>query len=520
MLEDLLLKSVQDYGEKTAVVYGSQRLSYQDIYQRIKNFSTVLVSYPLEKGDCVAVLLSSCPEFIISFYAIARLNGIVLPLNHLFKQDEISYYIRESGAKAIITDPARARLCAEFLKDFERPVTLIVVGEPPADLEYPWIIRFDDSPETADSTDKAVPVLGEAEVLYQYSSGSTGRPKRIARTQANLVSEALNLRATAQISSSDRILCLVPLYHAHGLGNCLLAALSNGATLVILEQKRLKDGTPVEAPFLFKRQRVLELIEAEKITVFPSVPYILEALADVPESVECDLSTMRLCFSAGNFLSRDLYDKFLKRFGVPIRQLYGCTEAGSVAINLDPDDALDKTWNSVGCPMSNVHIDILDDHGHPLPTGEIGEILIKSEALTSGYCNMPELNGQAFQRGGFLTGDLGKLDEAGRLYITGRKKILIDTGGRKVDPIEVEDVLLKHASVGEVVVVGVKGNHAGEMVKAVIVPKHPHPEPSLKGEIISHCQQSLAEFKVPKIIEFRDEIPKSPLGKVLRKALV
>ena len=351
--------------------------------------------------------------------------------------------------------------------------------------------------------------------LYQYSSGSTGRPKRIARTQQNLLCEVNNFAATVNIVSEDNILCVVPLYHAHGLGNCLLAATCNGATLVILEQA-LKNKIPVEVPFVFRCSRILELIKQENITIFPAVPYIFNTLAETPLYPNIQLDTLRLCFSAGNFLGKEIFAKFLKRFNVPIRQLYGCTEAGSIAINLHGD--IEQTYHSVGKPLKNVEIRIVDEQKDDLPPEEIGEVVVKSDALTNGYYNMPDLNKQAFQGGAFLTGDLGKLDEEGYLYITGRKKILIDTGGRKVDPIEIEDILIAHPKVKEAVVVGAKGIYAGERVKAVLVLQAS--EICDEHEIFTYCKPLLAAFKVPKIVEFREQIPKSPLGKILRKSLV
>ena len=199
-----------------------------------------------------------------------------------------------------------------------------------------------------------------------------------------------------------------------------------------------------------------------------------------------------------------------------MRQLYGCTEAGSIAINLDKD--LKTTYDSVGLPLKNIDIKIIDDAGKELPTGSSGEIVIKSQALTQGYCNKPELNQQIFQDGSFLTGDLGKKDEVGRVYITGRKQIFIDTGGHKIDPLEIENILITHNQVKEAVVVGIKGLYAGEIIKAVIVPQNR--DICEEKDILSYCQDKLADFKIPKIIEFRHEIPKSPLGKVLRKHLV
>jgi long-chain acyl-CoA synthetase len=509
VLTQLLTKAVSNDPDRTAIVCDNIRMSYQELYTKVEGFSRGLNSIGLNQGDCVAFLLPNCPEFAIAFYAVAKLNGIVLPLNHLFKIEEIGYYLADSDVKVIITDSKRADLCLKAISNINRTIELIVVDEVHSKSKY-----FHDLILVEESESKAA-LSKSDDVLYQYSSGSTGRPKRVSRTQKNLYHEAKNFAETAKISSSDRILCVVPLYHAHGLGNCLLAAICNGATLVILEQSK-QNGISVEVPFVFKVQRILDLIETEKITILPGVPYIFKAMAESPVSERADLSTVRLCVSAGNFLSKDVFDKFLTRFGLPIRQLYGCTEAGSISINLDEN--CEETWNSVGIPPKNVEIKIIDQDGNSLDTGVIGEVVIKSPTLTKAYHNLPEVNQQAFKDGAFFTGDLGKCDAARRLYITGRKKILIDTGGRKVDPVEIEDILLSHFKVKEAVVVGVKERHSGEIVKAVVVPNEL--EEFLEQELFSYCKKYLAEFKVPKIVEFRDEIPKSPLGKILRKQLV
>jgi len=510
MLEQLLLEAVKAFSEKTALVYDNLKISYKELYSHVSSLSKGLSSIGLGQGDCVALVLPNCPEFAIAFYSLAQLKGIVLPLNHLFKAEEISHYISDSNARAIITDMKRAELCRNVIAKLDKEIELIVV-----DGIHPFSRYFYELmiPEETEIYDPAASSF-EGDLLYQYSSGSTGKPKKVCRTQYNLSQEVKNFTATAGITSADTILCTVPLYHAHGLGNCLLAATCNGATLVILEQV-VQKGIPVEVPFVFRRTQVLELIEKEGITILPAVPYILNTLAETPSNIQVDLSTLRLCFSAGNFLSKDIFEKFFQRFGIPIRQLYGCTEAGSISINLDAEP--EKTLDSVGIPMQNVEVKIIGEAGNELPIGAIGEVVIKSEALTSGYSNMRELNQQAFS-GCFFTDDLGKKDEFGRLYITGRKKILIDTGGRKIDPIEIEDILVNHPKVKEAVVVGVKGDFAGEVVKAIIVQKER--EICENNEILSYCKQRMAEFKIPKIIEFRDEIPKSPLGKILRKELV
>jgi len=512
MLAKIVEKIARRSPEKTAIVCGSVRMSYGELDARVKGLSCGLSEMGIRPNDCVAILLPNSLEFVVSFFAIAGLNAIVLPLNHLFREEELTDCMGDSKVKAIITDRQRVESCDRAISKLDRPVEIIVIDDGLTD--YHSFSELTKTENVIDENDKRFWVAGD--VLYQYSSGSTGRPKRMIRTQYNLYHEVKNFAETVKISEGDRILCTVPMYHAHGLGNCMLAALCNGATLVILESVTGKYGSPVEVPFVFRRLRVLELIETEKITIFPSVPYILNTLAETPESQPANLSSLRLCFSAGNFLAREIFDKFRTRFNVPIRQLYGCTEAGSVAINLDADP--DFTFTSVGRPMNNVELKIIDENGNELPPGEVGEVVIHSQSMTRGYANFPALNKKAFRGGYFFTGDLGKKDEAGRVFITGRKKLLIDTGGRKVDPIEVEDILLTHPKIKEAVVVGVKGDAAGEIVKAVIVCRGQ--EKCSDREITAFCRERLAEFKIPKIIEFRREIPKSPLGKVLRQELV
>ncbi|WP_193196880.1 class I adenylate-forming enzyme family protein [Nostoc sp. MG11] len=504
MLKKRLVEIVRKYPKKTVIAYNNSRISYQQLYTNIKELSNNLSKIGIVQGDCIALILPNSPEFAIAFYATAKLNAIALPINPLLKEEEINYYIIDSNARAIITSSAGADISRKIISKINNKIELIILDDiysPTKELNNSII------------TESSSTFIGD--VLYQYSSGSTGRPKRVCRTQNNLYHEVTNFSETTHISSVDHILCVVPLYHAHGLGNCLLAAIHNGATLVILEPV-LHQGKAIEVPFVFRRSRVLELIEKEKITILPGVPYIFNTLAEASDETESDISTLKLCFSAGNFLSKEIFDKFLQRFGITVRQLYGSTEAGSIAINLDED--IKNTFDSVGLPLKNIEIKIIDDAGKELPTGSIGELVIKSQALTKGYCNQPQLNQQVFKDGSFFTGDLGKKDEAGRIYITGRKQIFIDTGGHKVDPLEIENILITHHQVKEAVVVGIKGLYAGEIIKAVIVPQNR--DICDEKDILSYCKDRLADFKIPKIIEFRSEIPKSPLGKVLRKILI
>lgn len=506
MLHRKLAETASAYPEKTALVYDTLRMSYRQLYAGAVGLGRGLAALDGPPG-AIALLLPNCPEFIISVYAAATLGRVVVPINPALKPAEIRYYVDDCAATIIITNAQHIDTCLKVIAESGRPIALIVI-----DARHPSARNFHDliQPDAADAPAGAP---HEGDILYQFSSGSTGRPKRVNRTQRNLIAEARNFTTSAAVTAADTILCIVPLFHAHGLGNCLLAATTTGATLVILEP-HMQNGVPVEVPFISRCARVARLIADEHVTILPGVPYIFSAFNELPADAPADLSSVRLCFSAGNFLPRPTFDAFLARFKLPIRQLYGCTEAGAVAINLDPDVA--TTWDSVGQPLDNVTISILDDSGAELPAGQVGEIRIKTGSLTDGYVGMPDLNAEVFHDGAFLTGDLGRKDQHGRLFITGRKKIFIDTGGYKVDPLEVEDVLITHPAVSEAVVVGITSPYGGEIVKAAIVPRGDCTE----EQIIAHCRAQLADFKVPRIVEFIGEIPKSPLGKILRKNLV
>jgi long-chain acyl-CoA synthetase len=507
MLNKMLREIVKKYPDKTTLVNGTSRISFKELYASVTGLSNGFCSIGIGQNDCIAIILQNCPEFIVSFYAAARSRAIFLPVNPLLAEEEFKFYINDSGATAIVTDVNCAEICRNIISGSGRKIELIVTGEGNS-----YDTNFNDLilDKTADDEERSP---YEGIFLYQYTSGSTGRPKRVCKTQKNQYHEARNYASTVNITASDNILCVVPIYHGHGLDHCLLAATSTGATLVFLEEYK-DNGTPIKIPFVLRRQRVMELIEKEKITNIPAVPFILSALAETPEDFKADISALKLCFSSGNFLQKEIYDKFMQRFEIPIRQIYGCTETGSIAVNLEGGS--DIHFESVGLPLNNIDVRIIDDNGDDVNAGTTGEVAVKSLAMTDEYFNMPELNIEAFRDGYFYTGDFGQKDESGLIYITGRKKILIDTGGYKVDPYEIEDVLVTHPMVKEAVVVGVKGKLEGEVIKAVIVPDGECQD----SEIISYCKGKLTDYKIPQIIEFRDKIPKSPVGKILRKDLI
>ena len=336
--------------------------------------------------------------------------------------------------------------------------------------------------------------------IVQYTSGTTGVPKCTARSHRNLAWEMKDFNLTTGVATDDRVLCTIPLYHAHGLVNAFLAAIYAGATLVLLEE--------------FNRAAVVELLARERITIFPAVPLMFDLLSRRVMGQSRPGNSLRLVFSAGAALSSAVAREFREAFGVYVRQLYGTTEVGSAAINLDLN--LQTTLDSVGLPMKNVRIEILQEDGSAVAQGEVGEVAIQSPATPDGYLRQPEATQQRFRHGFFWPGDVGRKDERGYLYIQGRAAWLVSSAGRKVDPMEVEAVIATFPKVREVVVVGVPGYLGEQTVKAVIVAK----EACQEQEIVAFCQERLADFKIPRLVEFVDEIPRNAYGKILRKNLI
>ncbi len=473
--------SMLDAAAEGGLVHGDARMGWSELRERADRLAQGLASLGLGPGDPVALVLPNVPAFAISFFAIARLGGVVVPLNPQFKEAEFDFHFDEAGVKAIVRQGDAG---AEVVRDGKS-----------ASLER-LMERQSGTVEDAGAPN--------AEAVFQYSSGSTGRPKRVPRTHQQLRVEADSLVATAAMVPDDVVFCTIPLFHTYGMGCCLLAAVRAGATLVLAEDAH---------PFVLKRDRVLAELERERATILPAVPFTFRLFAEAPGSA--DLSSLRLCISAANALPRSTFVAFERKFGVPIRQMYGCTEAGAVTLNLEENPS--GTVTSAGRPLQGVEVSIVDDEGAELDIGRNGEVVIRSPAMSAGYAGKDDLNATAFREIGYFSGDRGRLDEEGRLFITGRKKLLIDVKGDKVDPIEVEDVLAVHPKVSEVVVVGVASDVAGEeLIKAVVVPRRECQE----RELIRYCRERLADYKVPQLVEFREEIPRNPAGKVLRKYLV
>jgi long-chain acyl-CoA synthetase len=483
MLTGMLRKAVAANPTKAAIVQGGRRIRYDELDALAGRCAGGLRRLGVEAGDCVAVALPNCPEFVAGLFACARLRAVMLPLNPQYTREELLRIVADARPKVVITNTPRAGWSADtgaHVTGFEGLLTHPAEPMP------------------------AGPFHGPA--VYLYTSGSTDAWKRLCCTQENLYYEAHNFVETVGLTADDNILCTIPLHHSYGLGNCLLDAVYAGSTLVLLE--------PEDAPFVARCRRMLELIREEAIRFYPGVPYQFQVLAALPDCPQAELAGLKLCVSSGDVLPRQTYERFLERFGLPIRSLYGSTEAGSIAINTDSDGQMEA--GSLGPPLRNVAIAIRDAEGKELPVGVDGEIWVKSPTIPpTGYDNRSDLTYETFRAGFYKTGDVGRQNHRGHLILAGRKQSFINIAGNKVDTSEVEEVLQSCPGVREAAVLGVEVPRMGTLMKAALVTDGP----CRPAEIREFCRQRLAFYKVPRLIEAYPSLPRSAMGKVLKSEL-
>jgi long-chain acyl-CoA synthetase len=441
-------------------------LDYRTLQTRVAAAAESLRAAGIGCGDRVGITLPNSVAFVEAFLGVLAAGAAAMPVPVATRANERRHLFTEANVAAHVTTP-----------DDDRGLAPLVFTAESGGLAA---VRHGSAARARG--DRTTPAPSDV-ALVAASSGTTARPHLVARTHENLWWEAENFWRSAQLGIDDVVLGVVPLSHAHGLGNALLASLRAGASLLLRPR--------------FLRRQVLDLLAAERVTVFPAVPFMLRMLAATDRRRHWDLSALRLCLSAGAPLPREVFLAFLDRFGVPARQLYGLTEAGSVTCDLAAADDVDPA--TVGRPLGTVVVSIEDEHGRTLPAGEIGEIVVRSNAVEGGAARA------------LRTLDLGRCDADGALTITGRTSLFINTAGNKVDPAEVEATLRMHPAVADVAVFGLAAAHDEQVVAAVVVLASPVSADLLRA----HCRETLAPHKVPRVLTFRDALPRSPLGKVL-----
>jgi long-chain acyl-CoA synthetase len=479
-------------GDRTAVVEASGRWTYGDLLQRSRAISNRLAPECEGPGRRVALMLPNSGALVASFYAVARVGGVIAPFNVRYREQEIRYYLNDTGAAALLVTPEAVERARAAVAALEHPPALFEVNAAGAG-------RLVEAGSARVPAPPAAPGGADAPLLQQYTSGSTGAPKRIVRTHRHLLRELDSLAEVFALSADDRFLGAAPFSHVNGMVRTMLTSMHVGGVLYPVAE--------------FKRRETIELIRRERITYFGAVPYMFVLLADTPGVTSADGASLRIVFSASAPLRPEDNLRFAGRWGRPIRQLYGSTETGTISVNMHP--RLEERLESVGRPLPGVVVRVVDDEGRPRPPGVEGEVAIASPTAITAYEGNPEANAAGFRDGFYRSGDLGRMDADGYLTLAGRTKFLINRGGYKVNPLEVEQAVRSHPKVQEVVVLGMPTPFGDEAVRCVIVSR----DPCTEEEILQHCRPLIADFKIPSRIEFRTELPKSETGKILRHQL-
>jgi long-chain acyl-CoA synthetase len=482
---------------RTIVSWNGQDHSYDAMNDAIERFRGSLAEIGIGRGDRVCVLLPNSLHFPIAYYAVLGLGAIAVPLNIMLKARELAYHLEDADARAIIAWSNFAPEVEKAAANLDGLGFRIYLGDevPAGSLAMVDLIRrgthMPSSPEVS---------LDDVAVIL-YTAGVTGPPKGAKLSHHNLAHHAAEFRNLLRISPKDRFLAVMPFYHALGQEMVMNLAFAGGAQLVI--HSRFQPGD------------VLQALQEERITYFLGVPAMYSLMADDPSAQKSGTESVRYCLSGGSKLSQELAAKFETHCGHTIMEGYGLSETGSmVCLNT----AADTGYNgSVGRPIRGVDLRIAGEGDRELPVGEAGEVLVRGETVMQGYQGSPDLTSQAMRGGWFHTGDLGRIDIDGNLYLVDRKDDMILKGGFKIFPREIEEILEQLPQVREVAVVGVSDPVIGQEIKACIVLKDDVDLSS--GDILEYCGERMAAYKCPKLVRFYKELPKAPGGKIVKSDL-
>ena len=476
-------------GNSTAVIIPETgtAITYESLRRQVNGMAEDLAGIGIRRGDRVANVLPNGLPTIVAFLA-GSIAGTAAPLNPAYRFDEFCFYLEDTSAKVLLVPPEgaeEARRAAEHLKV---PIYAVQMD----DKGYVSIVG---APKRAPFD----PPTGDDVALVLHTSGSTGRPKRVPLKHKNLVVSCANVAKTYELTAKDVSLCVMPLFHIHGLVASTLSTFMTGGTVVV--------------PSKFNPMSFWRTVREQGVTWYSCVPTIhqlsVARLNEKPEGLD-KLRFVRSCSSA---LSPVLMEKLEKIIQVPVLEAYGMTEAShQMCSNPLPPRA--RKAASVG-PGTGVKVGIMDEDGNLLPSGELGEVVIQGPNVIEGYENNPEANEKSFTRGWFRTGDQGTIDAEGYLHLTARIKELINRGGEKIAPLEIDEVMLTHPCVAEAVAFGMPHPTWGEEVAIAVVLK----EPQTEAVLIEHCKHHLADFKVPKKIHIVEKIPRTATGKIQRRAL-
>ncbi len=521
--------SAEKYPERACTIFKGARISFAEMNRITDALANALVKMGIKKGDRVGIFMPNTPQFVMAYFAILKAGGVVVATNPLYSHHEIEHQLNDAGVEVMfvmtnfyktikeVQPKTRVRkIIATNIKETLPPLLRILFTLTKEKKDGHAIKLAEDDVWMKDliaahhgAGRPAVEVSPDDIALFQYTGGTTGLSKGAVALHRNLVANALQIRywMPDAIDGEEVLLMAIPLFHVYGMVAGMLFSMATSATMVMVPNPRdLKD--------------LLTNISTYHATIFPGVPTLYNAINNHPDVLagKYELRSIKACISGSAPLMRDTKEKFEALTGGVVFEGYGLSEAPT-ATHCNPIRGENRT-GSIGMPLPDVDVRIisLDDGVTVMPVGEPGEMVIKGPQVMKGYHNMPTETANTLRDGWLYTGDIAYMDEDGYFYIVDRKKELIKPGGYQVWPREVEEAISSHPKVLEVGVAGIPDPYRGETVKAWVVLKPG--ETATADEIKEWCRERLAKFKVPTHVEFRDELPKTTVGKILRRELV
>lgn len=500
-LGDMINHNAQRHADKTAFIFESKRYTFKQVNQRINSLVNALADSGVGKGDRVGVLAYNCPQYF-EVFGLAKAGRVCVPLNHRSVGRELAYLINNSGTNVLIVESEFVEVVNSIRHELDSVRSFICLDAEVEDmLNYEELISRFPPDEPTDGVEADDPC-----VLF-YTSGTTGRPKGAIHTHKSILAEARVPHRT--LSSGDVVLCVMPFFHVGGSAANMIPAFAVGATLVIHKK--------------FDESLVLETIEKERVTYVFLVPTMIIRLLEHPNLMKYDLSSLHTVAYTGAPMPIEALRRGIGLLGEVFVQELGQTETLNMTVLKREEHKLEgspkeiKRLESVGKPVGEGELRIVDEQGQDVPVGEAGEIIARSDRMMKGYWRLPEETAKTIRDGWLHTGDVGRMDKDGYAYLVDRKKDMIISGGENIYSREVEEVLYMHPGVLEAAVVGVPDEKWGESVKAVVVLKEG--TAASEEEIIDFCREHLASYKKPRSVEFWDSLPKTGSGKITKNEI-
>ncbi|HSF29016.1 MAG TPA: long-chain fatty acid--CoA ligase [Candidatus Tectomicrobia bacterium] len=526
-LHGLLEQTAERYPERVATIFFGAKLTYRALNETANRFARAILDFGVKRGDRVALMLPNCPQFLITFYGALKAGATVTAINPLYTPRELEYQLNHAAVETLVTlskfyptvqavrgKTALRQVIVTNIKEYFPAAlrTLFTVFKERKeghrvtlrrDVPTHWLQDVLAASRTTSAPGITVDPSDIA--LLQYTGGTTGTPKGAMLQHSGLVANTLQIRAWLSDfqEGAETMLLVLPLFHVFGMGACMSVMIQGAGTMILLPQ--------------FKTQDVLHAIAKYRATLFPGVPSIYVAMNNSPDLARVDLKSLRHCFSGAAALPQEVQERFEAHIGGRLVEGYGMTEANACIVT--PLRGTRKR-GSIGVPIPDVEARIVDAETgmETLAPGAVGELVVRCPQQMQGYRQQSDETAQVLRDGWIYTGDIARMDEDGFFYIVDRKKETILSGGFNVYPRDVEEVLYLHPRVREAAVIGIPDTFLGECVKAFVVP-HAGSRPTA-DEIIEFCQLHLVGYKVPKQVEFRDNLPKTLIGKVLRRVLI